>query len=88
MPSVAHKVFSISFGSRYAIELSMGSNGALALRTSSHREFAILSKTRIETSRWTHIALVYHPYRTSQPAVRTFWRVAACLQFNVSQAFL
>ncbi|KAI9573033.1 hypothetical protein HD554DRAFT_2058344 [Boletus coccyginus] len=72
MPSVAHKVFSISFGSRYAIELSMGSNGALALRTSSHREFAILSKTRIQTSRWTHIALVYHPHRASQPAVRVF----------------
>ncbi|KAH0828735.1 hypothetical protein J3R83DRAFT_3154 [Lanmaoa asiatica] len=72
MPSVAHRIFSISFGSRYAIELSVGSNGTLALRMGSRREYAILSKTRIETSRWTHIALVYYPHRTSQAAVRIF----------------
>ncbi|KAF8444038.1 hypothetical protein L210DRAFT_3445126 [Boletus edulis BED1] len=72
MPSVAHKIFSISFGSRYAIEMSIGSDGVLALRTSSRPEFANLSKTRMETSRWTHITLVYYPHRASQPAVRVF----------------
>jgi hypothetical protein len=84
MPSVAHKIFSISFGSRYAIELSIGSNGALALRTSSRQELAILSKTRIETSRWTHITLVYYPHRASQAAIRTFGGgVTGFLRFNV-----
>ncbi|KAG8221472.1 hypothetical protein J3R82DRAFT_1685 [Butyriboletus roseoflavus] len=72
MPSVAHRVSSISFGSRCAIELSIGNNGALALRTSSQKEFTVLSKTRIETSRWTHIALVYYPHRASLAAVRVF----------------
>ncbi|KAN0082499.1 hypothetical protein V8E55_008294 [Tylopilus felleus] len=72
MPNVAHKIFSISFGSRNVIELSIGSNGALALRTSPRKEFAILSRTRIEASRWTHIALVYYPHRPSQAAVRVF----------------
>lgn len=73
---MAHRIFSISFGSRCAIELSIGNNGTLALRTSSRQEFAVLSKTRIETSRWTHIAIVYYPHRAG---VRTFVRIAVCL---------
>ncbi|KIJ16201.1 hypothetical protein PAXINDRAFT_76049 [Paxillus involutus ATCC 200175] len=72
MPSEAHRIFNISFGSHYAIELSMNSNGALALRTSIRREAKILSKMRMATSRWTHITLVHYPHRASQPAVRIF----------------
>ncbi|KIJ62307.1 hypothetical protein HYDPIDRAFT_30564 [Hydnomerulius pinastri MD-312] len=72
MPSEPHKIFSISFGSHSAVELSVSSNGTLALRTSSRREVGMLSKSRIATSRWTHITLAYHPHRASQPAVRIF----------------
>ncbi|KAG9311479.1 hypothetical protein JVU11DRAFT_8594 [Chiua virens] len=72
MPSMAHRIFSLSFGSRHAIELSIRPNGALALRISSRQEFAVLSKTRIETSRWTHISLVYHPHRANHAAIRIF----------------
>ncbi|KIK98640.1 hypothetical protein PAXRUDRAFT_823685 [Paxillus rubicundulus Ve08.2h10] len=72
MPSEAHRISSISFGSHYAIELSMNSNGVLELRTSTHREVKTLSRTRMATSRWTHITLVHYPHRASQPAIRIF----------------
>ncbi|KAL4077210.1 hypothetical protein V8B97DRAFT_1866535 [Scleroderma yunnanense] len=65
-------LFSISFGAHRSIELSLGSNGTLALRTSARRDVTILSKSKMTTSRWTHIAIVHYTTRSSRPTVRIF----------------
>ncbi|KAG1745693.1 hypothetical protein EDB19DRAFT_1927133 [Suillus lakei] len=72
MPSEPHKLFSISFGSSDAVALSVGSNGALALRSRAVRKVEMLPKSKVTTSRWTHVTLVHHTHRSSHPSVCVF----------------
>ncbi|KAG2135261.1 hypothetical protein DEU56DRAFT_888131 [Suillus clintonianus] len=72
MPSEPHKLFSISFGSNDAVALSVGSNGALALRSRAVQKVVMLPKSKVTTSRWTHVTLVHHPHKSSHPSVCLF----------------
>ncbi|KAH7890525.1 hypothetical protein F5I97DRAFT_1922982 [Phlebopus sp. FC_14] len=72
LPLEAHKLFSISFGPQSVVELSMGSNGALAFRSSSRQGVAIFSGFKMSTSRWTHMTLVHYPHKVSHTTVRLF----------------
>ncbi|KAG2136966.1 uncharacterized protein EDB93DRAFT_1253823 [Suillus bovinus] len=72
MPSEPHKLFSISFGSSDAVALSVGSNGALAFRSRVVQKVEVLPKSKLTTSRWTHVTLVYHNHRSSHPSVCLF----------------
>lgn len=72
MPSEPHKFFSISFGSNDALTLSVGSNGALALRSHAVQKVEVLSKSKLTTSRWTHVTLVHHKHKSSHPSVSLF----------------
>ncbi|KAG2033253.1 hypothetical protein BDR03DRAFT_935719 [Suillus americanus] len=72
MPSEPHKLLSISLGSSEAVALSVGSNGALALRTRAVQKVEMLPKSKLTTSRWTHVTLVHHNHRSSHPSVCLF----------------
>lgn len=69
MPSESHKLFSLSFGSSDAVALSVGSNGSLALQTRAVQRVEVFSKSKVTTSRWTHITLVYHKHRSSHRSI-------------------
>jgi len=62
-------VFSISFGPSDAVTLFVGSNGSLALQTRAVQSVEVLSKSKVTTSRWTHITLVHHKHRTSHGSI-------------------
>ncbi|KIK43894.1 hypothetical protein CY34DRAFT_788831 [Suillus luteus UH-Slu-Lm8-n1] len=72
MPSEPHKFFSISFGSGDALTLSVGSNGVLALRSRAVQKVEVLPKSKLTTSRWTHVTLVHHNHRSTHPSVCLF----------------
>ncbi|KAG1855169.1 hypothetical protein DFJ58DRAFT_716258 [Suillus subalutaceus] len=72
MPSGPHKLLSISFGSSEAVALSVGSNGVLALRSRAVQKVEMLPKSKLTTSRWTHVTLVHHNHRSSHPSVCLF----------------
>ncbi|KAG2346496.1 beach-domain-containing protein [Suillus weaverae] len=72
MPSEPHKLFSISFGSSDVVALSVGSNGTLALRSRAVQQVEMLPKSKLTTSRWTHVTLVHHNHRSSHPSVCLF----------------
>ncbi|KAG0697567.1 hypothetical protein DFH29DRAFT_1003625 [Suillus ampliporus] len=72
MPSEPHKLFRISFGSSDAVALSIGSNGTLALRTRAVQKVQMLPKSKVTTSRWTHVTLVHHTHRSSHPSICVF----------------
>ncbi|KAG2357108.1 hypothetical protein BDR07DRAFT_1421270 [Suillus spraguei] len=72
MPSEPHKLFSMSSGSSEVVALSLGSNGALALRSRAVQKVEMLPESKLSTSRWTHIALVHHNHRSSHPSVCLF----------------
>ncbi|KIM59893.1 hypothetical protein SCLCIDRAFT_1217340 [Scleroderma citrinum Foug A] len=72
LPLDTCRLLSISFGAHHSVKLSLGSNGTLALRTSARQDATVLSKSKISTSRWTHIAVVHYTARSSHPTVRIF----------------
>ncbi|KAG1732883.1 uncharacterized protein EDB91DRAFT_1150772 [Suillus paluster] len=72
MPSEPHKLFSISFGSSDVVALSVGNNGVLALQTRAVQKVQVLPKSKVTTSRWTHVALVHHTHRSSHPSFCVF----------------
>ncbi|KAG1874893.1 beach-domain-containing protein [Suillus subluteus] len=56
-------------GPSEAVALSVGSNGVLALRSRVVQKVQMLPKSKLTTSRWTHVTLVHHNHRSSHPSV-------------------
>ena len=63
-------LFTISIDSKPVITLRIHSEGNFELSTSSSRDSVVFSKATIHRSRWTHVALVYYPSRSSSPSIR------------------
>ncbi|KAI6126006.1 hypothetical protein EDD17DRAFT_1521466 [Pisolithus thermaeus] len=72
MPLEMHSLLSISFWIDPTVQLSITANGTLSLKTKVRQEAAILSKSKIPTARWTHIAVVHYPSRSSYQTIRIF----------------
>ncbi|KAI6121096.1 hypothetical protein F5141DRAFT_1210770 [Pisolithus sp. B1] len=72
MPLEMHSLLGISFWIDPTVQLSITANGTLSLRTKVRKEAAILSKSEIPTARWTHIAVVHYPSRSSNQTIRIF----------------
>ncbi|KAI6157101.1 hypothetical protein BKA82DRAFT_965252 [Pisolithus tinctorius] len=77
MPLETHSLFGISFWVDPIVQLSLTANGTLALRTKVRQDAVVLPKSKIPTARWTHIAIVHYPSRSSGPTIRIF--VDGCL---------
>ncbi|KIK26284.1 hypothetical protein PISMIDRAFT_271223 [Pisolithus microcarpus 441] len=72
MPLETHSLLAISFWVVPTVQLSITANGTLALSTKVRQEGAILSKSKIPIAKWTHIAIVHYPSRSSNPTIRIF----------------
>ncbi|KAG7440786.1 beach-domain-containing protein [Guyanagaster necrorhizus] len=67
-----HAIFSVRTGSTSIVDLRLNTDGNLELQTSAHKSVTVFGKSNIHTGRWTHVTLVHHPHKTSQPSIRLF----------------
>jgi len=75
MPSESHKLFSMSLGSSDAVALYVGNDGSLALQTRAVQRVEVLPKSKVTTSRWTHVTLVHHKQR---PSICMCFKLCSC----------
>ncbi|KAI8986856.1 beach-domain-containing protein [Trametes punicea] len=66
-----HSIFSVYSGDRAIFSLKLRPDGSLDCESNANKEPAVL-KAGLAKGRWTHIALVHHPHRSSQPTIRLF----------------
>jgi hypothetical protein len=57
---------------RTMVTLSLRGDGKLEVGTSANREVGVFRKSNVHKMRWTHVALVHYPTRSSNPAIREF----------------
>ncbi|KAJ7454045.1 beach-domain-containing protein [Mycena galericulata] len=72
LPATTHPVFSARLNSRTLLTLSLRGDGKLELSTSSNRDVGVFRKGTVHKMRWTHITLVHHPHRASNPTIRLY----------------
>ncbi|KAI6008605.1 hypothetical protein EDC04DRAFT_2871453 [Pisolithus marmoratus] len=72
MPLETHSLLGISFCVDPTVQLSLTATGTLVFKTKALQEATVLSKSKVPIARWTHIAIVHYPSRSSNPAVRIF----------------
>ncbi|KAI6038492.1 hypothetical protein EDC04DRAFT_2868311 [Pisolithus marmoratus] len=72
MPLETHSLLGISFCVDPTVQLSLTATGTLVFKTKALQEATILSKSKVPIARWTHIAIVHYPSRSSSPAIRVF----------------
>ncbi|KAF5354041.1 hypothetical protein D9756_006953 [Leucocoprinus leucothites] len=77
-------LFNASIDSKPVLALLIRSDGKFELSTSGH-DSVIFSKATLRKSRWIHVALVYHPSRSSNPSIRLF--VDGVIQDGVNWAY-
>ncbi|EKM77777.1 hypothetical protein AGABI1DRAFT_121854 [Agaricus bisporus var. burnettii JB137-S8] len=75
----------VSADKKSIISLLLRSDGKFELRSNASREAVIFTKATIRKSRWTHLALVHYPSRSSNPSLRLF--VDAVIQDAVNIAY-
>ncbi|KAJ7856539.1 beach-domain-containing protein [Mycena leptocephala] len=57
---------------RTMVTLSLRGDGKLEVGTSANREVGVFRKSNVHKMRWTHVALVHYPTRSSNPAIRLY----------------
>ncbi|KAK0186450.1 beach-domain-containing protein [Armillaria mellea] len=65
-------IFTVRTGLTSIVTLCLNSDGKFELHTSGHKSVAVLEKSTIRTTRWTHVTLVHYPQKASQPSIRLF----------------
>lgn len=54
------------------LKLSLRDDGLLELRSSGNKESAVFQQARLPKGKWTHVTLIHHPHRASNPTIRIF----------------
>lgn len=66
----AHNLFSFQLGARTLLTLSICRDGKLEVRSTGNRDAFLCANSRLSKSRWTHVTLIHHPHRVSNPTIR------------------
>lgn len=69
-PGSPQTLFKVESKSRVLLQVSLRPDGMLELLSSVNKETDVLEKAKIMKARWTHLVLVHHPHRASDPAIR------------------
>ncbi|KAM6494725.1 hypothetical protein JOM56_009348 [Amanita muscaria] len=65
-------LFSAKLDSNTLAEVKLNEDGVLTLSTAVSPPPLPSTRSKIAKSRWTHIALIHYPHRSSNPAIRLF----------------
>ncbi|KXN83156.1 hypothetical protein AN958_01769 [Leucoagaricus sp. SymC.cos] len=65
-------LFRASTDTKDLLTLCVRHDGRFELLTALNRDFVVLSKANVREARWTHVALVHYPSRSSNPSIRLF----------------
>jgi hypothetical protein len=69
-PNTPHPIFTAKLPSRTLLTLSIHPDGKIELSTAANPESTVFTKSKLHKFRWTHITLVHHPHKASNPSIR------------------
>ncbi|KAJ7615896.1 beach-domain-containing protein [Roridomyces roridus] len=72
LPSTTHPIFTARSNARTILSLNLRGDGKLEISTTASRDVGVFRKGQVNKMRWTHITLVHHPHRASNPTVRLY----------------
>ncbi|TFK65264.1 beach-domain-containing protein [Pluteus cervinus] len=72
LPNASHTLFKVRLPARELVHLAIRTDGTLELETYGCPQRTVLEHSKLNKYRWTHIALVHHPHRITNPTIRVF----------------
>ncbi|KAG5645386.1 hypothetical protein DXG03_006339 [Asterophora parasitica] len=70
--SIPHPLFTVKLSTKSILTLAIHPDGSVELSTPGSRDPAVFNSAKLHKFRWTHLTLVHHPNRSSNPTVRIF----------------